>query len=645
VTRRARELELLLLPAFAALPLYFTDAIGLSPLMLFHAAIFVIAMRVTAGGPPELFPPRVMRALAIAYLPFYLIDWRALSHSAIAASTHLVLFIAVYQPSETAQRNNHAQRILTAALIFVASIATSTHITILPFVIVFAFLIFRQLMYVSHFETVQSIGRELAQPPTARTALFYVAGTMMFASAMFPFLPRLRNPFVQGFTGDLSGSTTALSETIDFREPRVSPLDSTIVARIWMDYAARPFFMPMRLRGNTYDQYVDGVWKPKPRGLRPMRLHDDGYFIARRGGIEGGAIVQTRTERGKVFLPSGTYKVDGITAMYEGPANDMYFSYSRGIVTLDVRMAVEAEPLRLMHVAPTNYPITPEISALAHRIVGNEKSPERQAALIEQWMLRNFRYVPNPQTPPAMSIERFLLKDRVGHCEYFAAGLVVLLTALDVPARIAGGYYGGRLNPLMGYFTIRRDDAHAWTEVWDGKRWLTFDSTPPSLRPGMDEGGLVGAYAAAIGDSINYFWDRYILTFGLADQINFFAELLARGRETLVEFKADVVRSASALKSRAVTTLFALLVVSGLAGSLYVRRRRSVFDLLASRLAAHGVRVSPSMTVEEAMRELSARDPQFAADMKRAVAMYEELTFSPRRDRERLRTLRRLLSS
>src|SRR6185436_4983825 len=117
-------------------------------------------------------------------------------------------------------------------------------------------------------------------------------------------------------------------------------------------------------------------------------------------------------------------------------------------------------------------------------------------------------------------------------CEYFAAGMVVLLNALDVPARIAGGYYGGRLNPLMGYFTIRRDDAHAWTEMWDGKRWLTFDSTPPSLRPGSEESGF-RAYASALGDSVTYFWDRYILTFGLADQVTLFSDFFTAARDAL----------------------------------------------------------------------------------------------------------------
>ena len=645
MTRKARELETLLLTMFAAMPLYVTYAIGKVPLFAFHAVMAAIAIRVWMGRGPEIIPERVMRALGMAYIPLYFIDWIAISHSAIAASTHLVLFIAVYQPIESMQKRNQAQRLLTAALLFVASVATSTHITIVLFVIVFAFLMFRQLMYVSHLETVHSLQREYVEPPSARAALFYVAGAFVIGSVLFPFLPRVRNPFVQGITGSLPGATTALSETIDFREPRVSPLDTTIVARVWMDYGTRPFFYPIRLRGNIYDRFSDGAWRQTNRGLRPLRLHDDGYFIARRGGVGRSAIVQMRPQQGKLFLPVDTYNVDGLTSLFEGPAPETYYTYNRGVLNVDVRMAAEPEPLRLTRVATSGYPVTPEVAALAKSVVGNETDPVRRAALIERWMLRNFRYVPNPETPPAMTIERFLLRERLGHCEYFAAGMVVMLNALDVPARIAGGYYGGRLNPLTGYFTVRRDDAHAWTEVWNGTRWTTFDATPPSLRPGTDSGGLVRAYASALNDSINYLWDRYVLTFGLGDQITLFSDLLTAGRNSIASLRQSVTRGVRDLGSRAFVVLFSILAAAALGALFYARRRRPLFDLLAAHLRAHGVEVTAAMTVEDAMRELRTRDPQLASRMEPAVAMYEELTFSPRRDRERARALRRMLQT
>ncbi|MEA2465124.1 MAG: T N-terminal domain, partial [Acidobacteriota bacterium] len=260
MTRKARELETLLLTVFAAVPLYFTNAVGKMPVLLFQLAMAGIAVRVAMGKGPDILPPNVMRWLAIAYVPFYFVDWRFFSGSAIAASTHLVLFIAVYQPVESMQRNNQAQRMLTTSLIFVASLATSTHITIVIFVLIFALLMFRQFMYVSHIETVRSIGASYAEPPSGRAALFYLAGSIAIGALLFPILPRVRNPFVSGFANSLGSSATSLSDTIDFGDPRRGVADATVVARVWLDDDARAAFTPIRLRGMIYDRYTRGAW-------------------------------------------------------------------------------------------------------------------------------------------------------------------------------------------------------------------------------------------------------------------------------------------------------------------------------------------------------------------------------------------------
>ena len=199
-------------------------------------------------------PSRLMRWLAIAYVPFYVVDAAVLSRSAIAASTHLVLFIAAYQPIESVHRENQEQRLLTAALIFIASLATSTHVTIILFVIAFAFFMFRQLMYLSHLETARALEQQYADAPSSRAAGFYLAGAIAIGALLFPLLPRLRNPLVRGLTGPLPGATTALSDTINLNQRRSSPNDATVVARVWVDRESRAFFTPLRLRGTIYDR-------------------------------------------------------------------------------------------------------------------------------------------------------------------------------------------------------------------------------------------------------------------------------------------------------------------------------------------------------------------------------------------------------
>src|ERR1051326_7504596 len=238
-----------------------------------------------------------------------------------------------------------------------------------------------------------------------------------------------------------------------------------------------------------------------------------------------------------------------------------------------------------------------------------------------------------------MTVDDFLLREKRGHCEYFAAGMVALLSVQGVPARIVGGYYGGRLNPLTGYFLVRREDAHAWVEVWDGSKWTTYDPTPPSMRPGNTQGGLLSTYATAISDSVNYFWDRYVLTYGLGDQVALAADLLTRARATLDALKQRRYRlPAINLVPAIAAILFTVLLVTALA-----RRRRSLFDNLAQHLARLGIEVGPSMTMEEALERLKRDLPTAAQDLAPLIAMYEAERFSPQHDARRVAAIRKRL--
>jgi hypothetical protein len=241
-----------------------------------------------------------------------------------------------------------------------------------------------------------------------------------------------------------------------------------------------------------------------------------------------------------------------------------------------------------------------------------------------------------------MTTDDFLLRERRGHCEYFAAGMVALLSAQGVPARIVGGFYGGRLNPLTGYFLIRREDAHAWVEAWDGSKWTTFDPTPPAMRPGNAQAGLLSTYASAISDSVNYFWDRYVLTYGLSDQIALVAEMLTRGRTMLDALRAALRNRPRLSAMDGVIAIAAILFVVMLIAAI-ARRRRSLFHILAAHLAKLGIEVGLSMTMEEALRVLRSQHEDAARDLEPLIAMYEEERFSASHDAKRVRAIRRRL--
>jgi transglutaminase-like putative cysteine protease len=650
MSRRAREIETLLLTMLAAAPLYFTGVVGPVPLAMFHVVMAGIAIRVGIGRGPELIPPVVMRVIAMLYIPFYVFDAIAISRSAIGASTHLVLFIAAYQPIESMRTNNQGQRLLTTALIFIASLATSTDISIVLFVLLFAWVMFRQLMFVSHLDSVRSVGRDFAIAAPSRSAIFYVIGTAAIAAALFPLIPRLKNPLVPGMAGALGNTSTGLSDSIDFNRSRTSTPDPAVVARVWMPPQTIPFFTPLRLKGTVYDAYANNEWKQTRRDLTERRASRNGTFqLARPLGFTRPATVQQRMVRtGRVYLPTGTYALSGLTQLFEGPTRESFMTFvgRDEVVSYQVSMSRAIEPLRVERVVAPEYPVTAPVAEMARQIVGAETRPARQAKLVEDYLYRNFQYVQNPSQigRATMTTDEFLLRYHKGHCEYFAAGMVALMTSLNVPSRIVGGFYGGRLNPLTGYFVIRREDAHAWVEVWDGTRWDTYDPTPPSLRPGNTSAGLLDAYTTAISDSVNYVWDRYVLTYGLGDQIALFVELMTRGRDALARLRANLAAGARTVAGPDYLALLGFVIALGAVIVLVFRRRRPVFHLLADHLERLGVRVSDGTTMDEALARLRVVNPEAAGHLEPLIRLYDEERFSAHPSGGRVAAIRRGLA-
>jgi len=66
---------------------------------------------------------------------------------------------------------------------------------------------------------------------------------------------------------------------------------------------------------------------------------------------------------------------------------------------------------------------------------------------------------------------------------------VVLMRALDIPARVVTGYQGAEVNPEGGYWIVRQADAHAWAEVWLAERgWVRIDPTSAVAPQRIEQG-------------------------------------------------------------------------------------------------------------------------------------------------------------
>ncbi len=123
-------------------------------------------------------------------------------------------------------------------------------------------------------------------------------------------------------------------------------------------------------------------------------------------------------------------------------------------------------------------------------------------------------------------IEDFIVNQKRGHCQYFAAALTMTLRHLGVPTRIVLGYHPLEYNEIGDYFTIRRRDAHAWVEAYfepeelkeiglytpelgEFGGWLRFDPTPAGQ--GSNAGNELQTQSDQGVDFVNRVWSDYVL--------------------------------------------------------------------------------------------------------------------------------------
>jgi len=133
-------------------------------------------------------------------------------------------------------------------------------------------------------------------------------------------------------------------------------------------------------------------------------------------------------------------------------------------------------------------------------------------------------HLKNPRLDP---IEDFVINHKLGHCEFFASALAIMLRSQGIPARLVVGYKGGEFNTFGGFYAVKQKDAHAWVECYfsreelpseladspeyAGGAWYRLDPTPSSRRVAKrDDGTLTGALLDWF-DYVELAWRDYVI--------------------------------------------------------------------------------------------------------------------------------------
>jgi transglutaminase-like putative cysteine protease len=220
------------------------------------------------------------------------------------------------------------------------------------------------------------------------------------------------------------------------------------------------------------------------------------------------------------------------------------------------------------------------------------EAPALSAAVLQHIRTAGYTYTMEPGAYSGDAIDDFWLDRKLGFCEHFASAYVVVMRAMDVPARVVTGYQGADEKAQDGYYVVRQRNAHAWAEYWHaGVGWVRVDPTaavaPDRVRLGRSlrsQPGLVGgaintlnpalaAQLQGLWESANNRWNQMVLNYARGQQL----DLLKR-----LGFEAPSWQDLT-------TTLILLLCGAALAGAgwaFWDRRRQDPWQRLQQRTAA-----------------------------------------------------------
>lgn len=192
----------------------------------------------------------------------------------------------------------------------------------------------------------------------------------------------------------------------------------------------------------------------------------------------------------------------------------------------------------------------PRSRALAQRLY-TEAGDERAyvQTILNRFREQQFFYTLHPPLLGEQdTIDGFLFDSQRGFCSHYAGSFVFLMRAVGIPARVVIGYQGGEWNEQGKYLAVHQFDAHAWAEVWlPNQGWLRVDPTsmvaPERTEQGLEaalkkEGSFLEqsvfssrkfAWLNSIRkqlDSMQYGWQRWVLSYDDETQTQFLSKLL-----------------------------------------------------------------------------------------------------------------------
>ncbi|NEP12005.1 MAG: transglutaminase domain-containing protein [Symploca sp. SIO2C1] len=251
--------------------------------------------------------------------------------------------------------------------------------------------------------------------------------------------------------------------------------------------------VPQLLRESTYNKYQGGIWvatNSEFDRLEPLD-NETTWLLAESVNPSSEITISAKLDQGQglLKLPDGSFQVEQLPILEL--EQNQYGTVKVAGETNFISYEIQFNPNLENDSPPTEDDLqVPLAEQVAIQQVLKEldvagKSSQELMQQIQVFFQSEFNYSLDlaGKSDNFTPLSTFLLQNRSGHCEYFAAATTLLLRSLGIPARYAIGYSVHEFSSLENQYLVRARHGHAWTLVYLDGRWQEFDTTPASWIP------------------------------------------------------------------------------------------------------------------------------------------------------------------
>jgi protein-glutamine gamma-glutamyltransferase len=497
-----------------------------------------------------IIPERWTNSLTLIYVFVYLADYFFVSRSFLGASVHLVLFAMVVRLFSLQRTRDHymlavlaflmvlAAAVLTVGGVFLLSFASFLLVAIVTFV----------LMEMQHSiaEQTHPQNRGVVDPSAAIPSHRMAYGLLAIAPALmlmiltgsfliFFFLPRVSSRYMSAYT-PTSDVSTGFTDRVQLGRIGQIQQSNAVVMHIQIHNDLQGAY-DLKWRGvaltsfdghvwtNSFDQSqlrpgLDGTFRLAPPRAKPALVA--GRSIRYRVLMEplGTNVFFLAEKPQRLFGNFRGVAIDAGGAVYDIDAEHPVNQYEAESQLPEI----DADELRLApNTVPADLdkylalpPLDSRIAKLADEVTVSAPSNYDKAVALERYLSTHFGYTLTlPRNFTQDPVANFLFERKMGHCEYFASAMAVMLRSLHIPSRIVTGFRGGEYNDLTGQYVVRASDAHSWVEAYfPGSGWISFDPTPAGSLPSRSGWSRMQLYM----DAAASFWREWIINYDVRHQ-------------------------------------------------------------------------------------------------------------------------------